>query len=405
MSKHFVVLGAGQAAIAFAAKMREFDSECAITIVGEEASLPYQRPPLSKKYMTGDISAERLLLRPVDWYARAGVTCHLSTQAISISAMAHKVALADGTTLTYDKLLLATGSSPRRLPAAIGGDLGGVYVLRSIADADRLAGEMIPGRRVLIIGGGYIGLEAAAVAASLALKVHLVEAASRILQRVAAPQTSDYFRALHASHGVTIMETSAIKALEGENGRVRRARFADGSALETDFVLVGIGVTPNDQIAGQAGLALANGIAVDAFACTSDPDIYAAGDCASFEFHGERIRLESVQNAIDQAEIAARAIAGQGVAYQPVPWFWSDQYDVKLQIAGLNAGYDQTIIRPGPRDGAISIWYFAEGTMIAVDSINDAKTYMYGKRMLEQCRNITPQQAGDPGFDLKSVVA
>ncbi len=263
---------------------------------------------------------------------------------------------------------------------------------------------MKPGKRVLVVGGGYIGLEAAAVAATLGLEVHVAEMASRILQRVAAPQTSDYFRQLHQSHGVMIMEEKALDHLVGANGRATQARFKDGTALDVDFVLVGIGVTPNDQLARDAGLEIANGIAVDHATKTSDPDIHAAGDCASFEFRGQRIRLESVQNAIDQGEIAARAIAGEDVDYRPVPWFWSDQYDVKLQIAGLNIGYDRTVLRPGPRDGAVSIWYFAGPNFIAVDSINDSKTYMFGKRILELGRNLTLEQAADPDFDLKALI-
>jgi 3-phenylpropionate/trans-cinnamate dioxygenase ferredoxin reductase subunit len=404
LALNIIVLGGGQAAASFAAKMRELDPACAITIIGEEPSLPYQRPPLSKKYMTGEMSGERLLLRPQEWYAEAGVTCRLSATAVSVSAGQKTVTLADGTVLPYDKLVFATGSTPRRLPPAIGGDLEGVYVLRNLADADRLALEMKPGRRVLVIGGGYIGLEAAAVAATLGLKVHVAEMASRILQRVAAPQTSDYFRQLHAGHGVEIMEEKALERLVGENGHVMRAQFKDGTSIDVDFVLVGIGVTPNEALAREAGLDTANGICVDHSARTSDPDIYAAGDCASFEFRGQRIRLESVQNAIDQGEIAARAIAGEAVDYRPVPWFWSDQYDVKLQIAGLNIGYDRTVARPGPREGAVSIWYFAGNNFVAVDSINDSKTYMFGKRILELGRNLGPQEAQDPAFDLKALI-
>jgi 3-phenylpropionate/trans-cinnamate dioxygenase ferredoxin reductase component len=224
------------------------------------------------------------------------------------------------------------------------------------------------------------------------------------MQRVAAPQNSDYFRALHRSHGVDIMENISLERLAGENGQVSAAQFADGAVLEVDFVLVGIGVTPNDALAKAAGLEIANGIAVDHGARTSNPHIYAAGDCASFEFRNQRIRLESVQNAIDQGEIAARAIAGEAVSYTPVPWFWSDQYDVKLQIAGLNLGYDQTVLRPGPREGSLSVWYFSEGKFIAVDSINDSKTYMFGKRILELGRNLTPLEAQDPAFDLKALI-
>ncbi len=399
-----LVIGAGQAAAAFCAKLHELDPMAAMTIVGEEASLPYQRPPLSKKYMTGEMSADRLLLRPSEWYAQSSITHHLSAEVTAISPAEKTVTFADGRVLAWDRLLIATGSAPRRLPPAIGGDLDGVYVLRSLADANRLATEMQAGRRVLVVGGGYIGLEAAAVAASLGLVVSVAEMAPRILQRVAAPQTSDYFRALHEGHGVRIMENKALARLSGRNGRVERAEFGDGETLDIDFVLVGIGVTPNDRLAREAGLAVDNGIAVDGHARTSHPNIYAAGDCASFQFRGHRIRLESVQNAIDQAEIAARDIVGDPVEYRPVPWFWSDQYDTKLQIAGLNLGYDATVVRPGPRVGALSVWYFAGAQFVAVDSINDSKSYMFGKRILELGRELTPEQASDPEFDLKALI-
>jgi 3-phenylpropionate/trans-cinnamate dioxygenase ferredoxin reductase component len=306
--------------------------------------------------------------------------------------------------LPYDKLVFATGSTPRRLPSAAGGDLAGVYILRNLADANRLALEMKPGKRVLVVGGGYIGLEAAAVAATLGLEVHVAEMASRILQRVAAPQTSDYFRQLHQSHGVMIMEGKALDHLVGENGPGRRARFKDGTALDVDFVLVGIGVTPNDQLARDAGLEIANGIAVDHAAQTSDPDIHAAGDCASFEFRGQRIRLESVQNAIDQGEIAARAIAGEDVDYRPVPGSGPISTTSSCRSPASTSAMTETVLRPGPREGAVSIWYFAGPNFIAVDSINDSKTYMFGKRILELGRNLTLEQAADPDFDLKALI-
>ncbi len=399
-----IVIGGGQAAASFAAKLRELEPSCAITIIGDEPSLPYQRPPLSKKYMTGEMTADRLLLRPPQWYGEAGITCQLSSTVAAISPKSKTITLSSGEVLDYDKLLLATGATPRTLPQSIGGGLEGVYTLRSLADADRLGSEMRPGRKVLVIGGGYIGLEAAAVANGLGLKVHVAEMASRILQRVAAPQTSQWFSDLHQSRGVTIMEDKALTRLEGENGRVVRAHFADGSSLEVDFVLVGIGVVPNDALARNAGLETANGIAVDKSTRTSDPDIHAAGDCAAFEFRGQRIRLESVQNAIEQGEAAAKAMTGEMVDYAPIPWFWSDQYDAKLQIAGLNMGYDHTVMRPGPREGSVSVWYFASGQFIAVDSMNDSKTYMFGKRLLETGRNISPVDAANPDFDLKALI-
>jgi 3-phenylpropionate/trans-cinnamate dioxygenase ferredoxin reductase subunit len=399
-----VIIGAGQAGFALAAKLRALKDTRPITIVGAEDVLPYQRPPLSKKYLLGEMSFDRLLFRPEHWYAENGVDIRLSTWAEQINREARQVLLQDGSALEYGTLALATGSTPRRLPAAIGGDLEGVYVARDKRDADLLAEEMRPGRRVLIIGGGYIGLEAAAVARHRGLEVTVIEMAERILQRVAARETADIMRAVHRSHDVTIREKTGLKHLLGSDGRVCGAELSDGSVIDVDFVIVGIGVAPNDQLAKEAGLEVANGIVVDEFARTSDPLIFAAGDCADLPWRGGRIRLESVQNAVDQAEAAAAVIAGGSEPYDPKPWFWSDQYDVKLQIAGFNLGYDETLLRPGAREGAHSVWYFRNGRFIAVDAINDAKAYVTGKKLLES--GIDPDRAvlADPSADLKILL-
>ncbi|MCB1430129.1 MAG: FAD-dependent oxidoreductase [Nitratireductor sp.] len=402
--RNVVILGAGQAAAAFSSKLRELDPQSHITIVGDEPVLPYQRPPLSKKYMTGEMSLDRLLLRPQEWYDEHRITCRTGISATGISPSENTVALSDGSMLNYSHLLIATGATPRRIAAAAGGDLAGVYTLRSLADADAMAERFKPGKRLLIVGGGYIGLEAAAVAASLGLVVHVAEMAERILQRVASAATSDYFRDLHKSHGVTILEGASLTRLTGENGHVSGAEFADGTVLETDFVLVGIGVTANSELASSAGLAVGNGIEVDNQCRTSDPSILAAGDCTSFIHNGHRIRLESVQNAIEQAEAAAQTVVGIEVHYQPTPWFWSDQYDDKLQIAGLNTGYDRTVLRPGSREGAQSIWYFSGDRFLAVDAMNDSRAYMFGKKLLELKRPVTPEQAENPDFDLKTLI-
>ncbi|MEC9342330.1 MAG: FAD-dependent oxidoreductase [Pseudomonadota bacterium] len=400
-----VIVGAGQAALALAEKLRTLQPDRPIIMIGEEPVLPYQRPPLSKKYMTGEMSLDRLLLRPAEWYAEHRIDCRRGVVARAIDRQAKTVSLSDGTVLAYDRLALTTGATPRRLPAAMGGDHDGVYTLRSLADADAMAHEFAPGRRMLVVGGGYIGLEAAAVAASRGLAVTLVEMAPRILQRVAAEQTSGYFRELHRRNGVDVRENVSLAGLHGDdNGRVVRAEFADGSSLGTDFVLVGIGVAPDTVLAEAAGLEIVNGILAGPDCRTSDPDIFAAGDCAAFSYRGETVRLESVQNAIEQAEAAAHAIAGEAVAYRPVPWFWSDQYDVKLQIAGLNRGYDNVVTRPGTREHALSVWYFARDAFIAVDAMNEPRAYMIGKRLLESGTPITPAQAADAAFDLKSLL-
>jgi 3-phenylpropionate/trans-cinnamate dioxygenase ferredoxin reductase subunit len=262
----------------------------------------------------------------------------------------------------------------------------------------------VEGRNVLIVGGGYIGLEAAAVCASKGMKVTLIEAAERILQRVACRETSDWFRELHKAHGVTILEDTGLERLTGEEGRVQEAHLGDGTTLKADFVLVGIGIMPNSELAEEAGLNVDGGISVDAHCRTSDPDIYAAGDCAFFPYRDAGTRLESVQNAIDQAECAADNINGEERIYLPFPWFWSDQYDVKLQIAGLNRGYDKIVVRLGEREGSVSHFYFDGDTFLAVDAMNDPRTYMVGKKMLEAGKNISPAQAADRSLQLKELL-
>jgi 3-phenylpropionate/trans-cinnamate dioxygenase ferredoxin reductase subunit len=400
-----VIIGAGQAGFALAAKLRALKDTRPITIIGAEDALPYQRPPLTKKYLLGEMSFDRLLFRPEHWYADNDVEIRVSTWAEQIKRDSKRVILQDGSVLDYGTLALTTGSTPRGLPAAIGGDLDGVYVARDKRDADLLAEEMRPGRRVLIIGGGYIGLEAAAVARHRGLEVTVIEMADRILQRVAAKETADIMRVIHEAHDVVIREKIGLKHLIGRDGKLVGAELSDGSTIDIDFAIVGIGVVPNDQLAKEAGLEVTNGIVVDEFARTSDPSIFAAGDCAVLPWQGGRIRLESVQNAVDQAEAAAAIIAGGNAPYEPKPWFWSDQYDVKLQIAGFNLGYDETLLRPGAREGAHSIWYFKNGTFIAVDAINDAKAYVTGKKLLES--GINPDKAilADGSADLKQLLA
>lgn len=399
---HVVVVGAGQAGAALVAKLRTGGFDGDITLIGEETAPPYQRPPLSKKYLLGEMELERLFLRPQSYYEEQQITLRLGTRVDAIDPLAQTVTAA-GETVAYDMLALTNGSTPRRLPAAIGGDLGGVHVVRSLADVDAMAPEFRPGARVLIVGGGYIGLEAAAVAASKGLKVTLVEMAERILQRVAAPETSDYFRALHARHGVDIREGVGLDRLTGE-GRVSGARLTDGSEIAVDFVIVGVGIAAATGLAEAAGLAIENGIRTDAQGRTSDPNIWAAGDCASFPYRGTRIRLESVPNAIDQAECVAENMLGAGKDYAAKPWFWSDQYDVKLQIAGLNTGYDRVVTRQGEREGSVSFWYFRGGELLAVDAMNDPRAYMVGKRLIEAGKSPDAGAVADPGTDLKTLM-
>jgi 3-phenylpropionate/trans-cinnamate dioxygenase ferredoxin reductase subunit len=404
MDRTFVIVGAGQAGSSLTAKLRDLGFDGKIVLLGEEPELPYQRPPLSKKYLLGDLEKERLHIRPLAFYEQQDITVRTSAHVAGIDPSSKRLTLSDDTTLDYDRLALTTGSRPRLLPAAVGGTLAGVYPVRTLADVDAMAPEFTEGRRLLIIGGGYIGLEAAAVAAARGVAVTLIEMADRILQRVAAPETSDYFRTLHRRHGVDIRESTGLTRLEDDNGRVSRAALADGTGLDVDFALVGIGIAPNAEIAEAAGLEIDNGIAVDAACCTSDPDIFAAGDCASFRFRGERIRLESVQNAIDQADAAAASMLDIETRYVPSPWFWSDQYDVKLQIAGLNRGYDRIVTRPGSREGGLSVWYYKSTELRAVDAMNEPRAYMSGKRWLEAGISPDADKITDPDQDLKTIV-
>ena len=400
-----IVVGGGQAAISLIGKLRALGDGRAITLISEETLAPYQRPPLSKKYMLGEMDLARLLIRPVRWYAENDITLRLGVSVGEIDRANHLVRLSNGEALGYDQLALTTGSTPRSLPAAMGGDLTGVYCVRSVSDVDAMAKEFVGGRSVLVVGGGYIGLEAAAVAAKLGLQVTVLEMADRILQRVAAPQTSDYFRTLHEAHGVKIREATGLKRLIGEAGRVTGAELDTGEILAVDFAIVGIGIRPNDQLAAAGGLEVDDGIIVDTACRTSDPDIVAAGDCARFPVASGIGRLESVQNAVDQGEAAAETLSGREVIYAPHPWFWSDQFDVKLQIAGLNTGYDSTLVRPGKRERGQSVWYYRGDELLAVDAMNDAATYMIASRLIKAGQSPTPAMVEDPELDLKTLLS
>lgn len=379
-----VVIGAGQAGVSLVAKLRQLGYEQELVLVGEEAVLPYQRPPLTKKYLLGELEVDRLHILPAKFYAEQKIKLKLGVKAEAIDTQSSTVRLSDGSEQKWDLLALTTGSEVLTLPEHVGNKLPCVFDVRTIDDVDRLASEFDKGKKVLVIGGGYIGLEASAVAQTQGLAVTLVEMQDRILKRTAAKETADYFTRLHSSKGVNILTSVTVESIDQNSAGGIHAELSNGVVMNPDLVILGLGIRPRTDIAHQAGLLVDNGIVVDEFGRTSVDRIYAAGDCASIEWYGQRIRLESVQNAIDHAENVAASMLGMTESYHPVPWFWSDQYDVKLQIAGLNTGYNQVITRPGQRDGAISFWYYRDNQFLSVDSINDPRSYMTGRKWLAQ---------------------
>lgn len=397
-----VIVGGGQAALSCAAKYRSLGGTRPVTILCAESVPPYQRPPLSKAYLLGDMGLDRLLLRPQSWYDDNAVTLRLSTRATALDPQAGTISIEAGEVIPFGDAVLTTGSAPRHLPAAIGGALAGVHVVRDLADVDALEPVCVEGARVVIVGGGYIGLEAAAVCSKRGMQVTVLEAAPRILGRVAAQETADAIRTLHAEHGVDIREGTPLERIEGAEA-VTGVTLKTGETLPADLVIAGIGIVPETALAEGAGLTIDNGIATDAQGRSSHPHVWAAGDCASFPYGGGRLRLESVQNAIDQAECVAANLAGRAQDYDPKPWFWSDQYDLKLQIAGLNTGHDQVVVRQG-EGSARSHWYFRDGGLISVDALNDPRGYMVGKRMIENGISPAPEVLADPAADLKALL-
>lgn len=395
-----VIIGAGQAGASLAAKLRALGHDGDLTLIGEEDQAPYQRPPLSKQYLLGEMELERLYLRAHSFYDEQKIALRLGKPVTAIDLGARTVTVG-GEALVYDRLALTTGATPRTLPADIGGGLEGVYTVRTLADIDSMQHEFRKRARLLVVGGGYIGLEAAAVAAKLGLKVTLLEAAPRILGRVACEETAAYFRDLHGAHGVQIREGLGLKRLKGE-ARVTGAELSDGTSIEVDFAIVGVGIRPETTLAETAGLAIDNGIACDAHGRTSDPHVWAAGDCASFPGPAGRMRLESVGNAIDMGDLVAENMLGASKEYTAKPWFWSDQYDVKLQIAGLGAGADR-IVKRADGDG-VSHWYYAGETLLAIDAMNDPRAYMVAKRLIEAGRSPAPDVVADPATELKALL-
>jgi len=400
--KDIVVIGAGQAGASLCAKLRQGGYDGKLSLFGKEVFPPYQRPPLSKKYLLGEIDVERLYIRPKKFYSEHDI--HLSLDSpISKIDVKKKIIYSRGNSTPFHQLIFTTGSNPRKLPGSLSRNLKNIFYVRSILDVNYMASHLVQGKKVLIIGGGYIGLEAAAVCRKLGVNVKIIEMDKRILNRVSSSQTANYFKELHKNHGVEVREGVTLDALLGET-QVEKAILSDGTQMNIDFVIVGIGVLPNDNLASEAGLDIENGIKTNSLGQTSNESIWAAGDCASFPWKGKRIRLESVQNAIDQSEIVAENILGGKKNYIPSPWFWSDQYDVKLQIAGLNTGYDQIAVRNGDRANSVSHWYYKSGTLISVDAMNDPRSYMIGKRIIESGNTVSPIDIENPDYDLKKLI-
>jgi 3-phenylpropionate/trans-cinnamate dioxygenase ferredoxin reductase subunit len=377
----FVIVGAGQAGLQAAQTLRQVGFDGRIMMVGDEPHLPYQRPPLSKKYLTGEIPRERIMLQPERFFSENAIECLFATRADKLDPAARRLMLSDGATLGYDKLLLTLGSRCRTLPVP-GSQDERIRSIRTIRDADALAEMTRSGQRLIIIGGGYIGLEVAAMTRSMGLQVRVVEASDRVMARATSEPGSAYFTSLHRRNGVALELNAQVQRIcSSDHGLVVET---SAGRFEGDVALVGIGGVANCELARNAGLSVADGIVVDAFCRTSAPDVFAAGDCTFFPSakYGSRVRLESVQNAIDQAKAAAYAMVGKGEVYDPVPWFWSDQYETKLQIAGLSQGSDQVIVRGEPEAGAFSVGYLRGGRLIALDAINQPREYMTARRMV-----------------------
>ena len=379
-----VIVGASHAGAQLAANLRREGWSGEVVLIGDEGGLPYHRPPLSKGYLAGKNGLDDLLIRGADFYEKQHIRL-LNATVDAIHRSAKRVSLSTGDTLTYTKLALCTGARARRLPTP-GVDLPGIHYLRTAADVELIRAAATPGRRVVIVGGGYIGLETAASLCSLGMNVTVLEATERVLERVTAPEVSAFYTRIHNGEGVEIRTHALVEAFFG-NGGVQEVVLADGEPIPADLVIVGVGVVPNTELASAAGLSVDNGIVIDDQARTSDPDIVAAGDCTSHTMarYGSRIRLESVSSAGEQAKIAAATICGKHSAIAALPWFWSDQYDLKLQIAGLNAGYDEVLLSGDPsRERDFSCFYFREGELIAADCVNRPRDFMSSKRAISQ---------------------
>ena len=409
MSESFLIVGAGQAASQAASTLRGEGFKGEITIYGDEPYLPYQRPPLSKKFLMGEIGRDRLELKPQSFYSQANVALKLGLSVTAIDAKKKTLALSDGTSACYDKLLIATGAHVRRVKLP-GVDLKNIFYLRTIADVDQIRPQLEPGRNVVLVGGGYIGLEVAAVAAKHGCKVNVLEMADRVMNRVVSEPVSAFYEEEHKKAGVTLTLNAMVAGFEGTGGQLSHVQISDGHRAPADVAIIGVGVDPNIALADAAGLTCKNGILVDEFGATSDPDIFAAGDCTNHPnpFVGGLIRLESVQNAIDQAKHAALAMLGKKTPYGEVPWFWSDQYDLKLQIAGIRAGHDEVVMRGDPKKRQFAVFYLrgglTDGQVVAVESVNAIPEYMIGRKLIAARARVSAERLADIAQPMKSFL-
>jgi len=389
-----IVIGAGQAGLQTIMSLRQSGFDGDITLICDESYLPYQRPPLSKAYLSGKMERERLFLKPEDFYSDNNVTLKLETSVESLNADAKTVTLSNGDSLPYEYAVITTGSRPRLLDVP-GRQLGNIFDLRGMADIDAMQPHFVEGKKLVVVGGGYIGLEAAAVAAGMGMGVHVLEAAPRLLARVAEPEISEFYTRLHKENDVTLVTESQMTGFVGD-GDVNGVEMADGSVIEADIVITGIGISPNVELAETAGLRVENGIVVNEVGQTSDPHIFAAGDCTSHpnDLLGRTMRLESVPNAIEQGKAVASAICGAPKPYHQVPWFWSDQYDVKLQIAGVPTEIDKKVLRGDDSTNSFAWFYFSGDKLTGVTAVNRPAEFMAGRMLIE--KSLRGEVEADP---------
>jgi 3-phenylpropionate/trans-cinnamate dioxygenase ferredoxin reductase subunit len=401
-----VIVGAGHAGGSAAAFLRQYGHTGPIVLVGDEPLVPYQRPPLSKAWLKGEADADSLSLKPADWYSANGCELKLGMSAVSLNRGGRFVTLSNGATLAYDYLILATGARARQLPLP-GAELSGVMALRTAADAEALKAALGPGKRLAVIGGGYVGLEVAASARALGAEAVVIEREDRVLARVACPALSDFFTRYHTARGVRFELSAGVEGFAGAGGKVSGVRLADGRTLACDIALVGVGAIPNDEIARDAGLDCVGGVVVDLEARTADPAIFAIGDVTHrpLPIYDRMFRLESVPNALEQAKQAASAITGRPGPTPEIPWFWSDQYDLKLQIAGISFDADTVLVRGDPATAKFAVFHLKGDLVQAVEAVNSPPEFMMGKILIAGRKPVSRERLADPSISMKEVAA